>query len=421
MKIILFIISLLFLSDQIRAEVSVKFLVHVDSDRIDAPVAVPLDGINYNTDQGELVLYEVTAKGMRYVPCQLEPGHSARLWFLLEGLTRAKTSREFVLKIEKTGNELLIDQKVKLQKQHNDMQLVFNDKPVLSYRFGVMYPPEEVSPLYRRSGFIHPLWSPAGEELTRIQPSDHYHHYGIWGPWTKTTIDEREVDFWNLAKGEGTVKFTEFISTFEGTVFSGFQALQQHMDFGGIGEDQVAMNEVLDIRAWNAGGKIWIIDYTTSLTSPLENGIMLDAYRYGGGIGFRSTQKWHKDNCTLLTSEGKARVEADGTSARWCMVEGESGTPQGRAGILFLSHPSNRMHPEPMRVWPLEVRQGRGDLYFQFTPIRDEEWKIEPNQHYTLKYRMIVFDGALNAETAEKFWNGFANLPLIEFKEININ
>lgn len=29
-----------------------------------------------------------------------------------------------------------------------------------------------------------------------------------------------------------------------------------------------------------------MIDYTTSINSPLKNGIMLDAYRYGGGIGF---------------------------------------------------------------------------------------------------------------------------------------
>jgi hypothetical protein len=73
---------------------------------------------------------------------------------------------------------------------------------------------------------------------------------------------------------------------------------------------------------------VFIIDYTTSLNSPLPNGIMLDAYRYGGGIGFRATEKWHKDNCTVLTSEGKTRTDADGSNARWCIVEGESDTPE---------------------------------------------------------------------------------------------
>jgi hypothetical protein len=63
-------------------------------------------------------------------------------------------------------------------------------------------------------------------------------------------------------------------------VFSGFKVLQQHIDFGAIGEDQIAMNEILDVRVWNVPGNTWIIDYSTSLNSPLEQGIMLDAYRY---------------------------------------------------------------------------------------------------------------------------------------------
>jgi hypothetical protein len=292
-----------------------------------------------------------------------------------------------------------------------------NEKPVLSYRFETTFPPEGVNPLYKRSGFIHPLWSPGGEVLSRIQAPDHYHHYGIWGPWTLTHIDDREVDFWNLAKGQGTVKFASFLSQTEGDIFSGFKALQQHIDFGAQGADQIAMNEILDVRVWSVSEKVWVIDYTTTLNSPLPNGIMLNAYRYGGGIGFRATEKWHKDNCTVLTSDGKTRADADGSFARWCIVEGESDVNEGRSGILFLSHPANRMHPEPMRVWPLDANGGRGDMYFEFVPIRHDDWKLESLQDYTLKYRMVVFDGDMNAETAEKYWNSFAKMPQIEIKE----
>lgn len=140
---------------------------------------------------------------------------------------------------------------------------------------------------------------------------------------------------------------------------------------------------------------------------------MLDAYRYGGGIGFRATEKWHKDNCTVLTSDNKTRIDADGSFAKWCIVEGESATKEGRSGILFLSHPSNRMHPEPMRVWPLDGNSGRGDMYFEFVPIRHNDWKLEPKQNYTLKYRMIVFDGKMDSATAEKYWNSFAKNPTV--------
>jgi hypothetical protein len=117
----------------------------------------------------------------------------------------------------------------------------------------------------------------------------------------------------------------------------------------------------------------------------------------------------------VLTSDGKTRADADGSFARWCIVEGESYTEEGRSGILFLSHPSNRMHPEPMRVWPSDANRGRGDMFFEFVPIRHNDWKLESHRDYTLKYRMVVFDGGMNKETAEKYWKSFAYAPKVNF------
>ncbi len=383
--------------------------------RMDAPVCIPLNGIHYNVDKGDLALFEITGEGEKEITCQLETGHSANLWFLLPGMTEASETKNYVVRIKQDDEPAVKKERIFLQKDTHNLTLFRNDNPILSYRFGITYPPPGADPLFKRSGFIHPLWSPGGEVLSRIQPPDHYHHYGIWGPWTLTHIGKRKVDFWNLREGEGTVQFNSFLSEYEGAVFSGFQALQQHIDFGAKGEDQVALSELLDVRVWNVQQKEnrWIIDYTTTINSPLPEGIMLDAYRYGGGIGFRATGKWEKDNCTVLTSEGKTRIDADGSFARWCIVEGASDTKEGRSGILFLSHPSNRMHPEPMRVWPLDANGGRGDMYFEFVPIRHEDWKLDPKKNYTLKYRMVVFDGRMDTKTAEKYWASFASMPVV--------
>jgi len=411
------LIILLFVAPHLFAQDLAKFEVLVQNERIDAPASVKLDGLNYNTDKGDLVLYEMSSGSEKAVPSQLEAGHSARLWFILSGKSNPGTVRTFVLKREENAKSPESDSPITLKQDHKDLSLVFNDKPILNYRFAITYPPDGVNPIFKRSGFIHPLWSPEGEVLTRIQPPDHRHHYGIWGPWTHTHIGDRPVDFWNLVLGQGTVKFAGFLSEVQGAIFTGFKALQQHIDFGAKGEDQIALNEILDVRAWNVGEKVWIIDYTTSLNCPLDSGIMLDAYRYGGGIGFRATEKWKKDNCTVLTSDSKTRADADGSYARWCIVEGESGTPAGRSGILFMSHPSNRMHPEPMRVWPLDANGGRGDMYFEFVPIRHDDWKLDQRKEYTLKYRMVVFDGKMDTETAEMYWNSFASNPVVTVKK----
>ena len=388
-----------------------RFEISVPDNRVDAPVAISLDAIAYNIGDGNFALYETKNGKEVKIPSQLETGINTQLWFMLPGNNRANSLREFTLKIEEAEE---YTSKISLEEQHQAMVLKSNNKIILGYQYQTVYPPKGVSNLYKRSGFVHPIISPQGEMLSRIQPPDHYHHYGVWGPWTLTRIDDREVDFWNLSKGEGTVKFASFISTTEGPVFSGFKALQQHIDFSATGEDQIAINEVLDIRAWNTSSELWMVDYTTTINTPLPDGILMAAYRYGGGIGFRATEKWHKDNCTVLTSEGKTRIDADGSNARWCIVEGASSTKKGRSGILFLSHPSNRMHPEPMRVWPLDANGGRGDMFFEFTPIRHVDWKLNKNTDYTLKYRMIIFDGTIDSVTAEQYWNAFAKLPQVK-------
>ena len=377
----------------------------------DCPVGVSLDGLDYNEDAGTLVLAERTARGEVPVPVQMEPGHAAWLWFILSGETPAGTVREFILRKQSARND---PPKIRVVKSDGKLKLSLGEKQILAYQYRMVYPPEGVNPLFKRSGFIHPLWSPGGQVLTRIQAPDHYHHYGLWGPWTKTHIEGREVDFWNLMKGQGTVKFSGFLSENEGPVFSGFRALQEHIDFGARGEDRVAMSEVLDVRVWNAGnGDFWLIDYTTTLNTPLDTGIMLDAYRYGGGIGYRATEVWNRDNSSVLTSGGLDRLEADGTKARWCLVEGESDTEKGRSGIVFMGHPSNREFPEPMRVWPVN-QNGRGDLYFEFCPIRHHDWKLDRGRDYTLKYRLLVFDGTISVEDAEMYWRAFADPPRVE-------
>ncbi len=283
------------------------------------------------------------------------------------------------------------------------------DSPVLSYVHQETMPPEGIDPLYKRSAYIHPLWSPGGEPLTRIQPPDHYHHYGIWNPWTRTHFEDYKVDFWNLADEQGTVRFAEYLDTYEESRKTGFRVRHEHIYYKKDGSEGVGIDEVWDVSVIDTDEHVYMVDLSTTLNTPLAEGITLEAYRYGGGLGFRATEKWGTDNSTVLTSGGKTRVDADGTGARWVIIEGESSVPEGRSGILFLSHPANRSHPEPMRMWPPDSQEGKENVFFEFCPIRHQEWILEPNRDYTLNYRMVVFDGAMSPETAETYWKSFSS------------
>jgi hypothetical protein len=131
-------------------------------------------------------------------------------------------------------------------------------------------------------------------------------------------------------------------------------------------------------------------------------------YRYGG-LGFRATEKWHEGNSDYLTSEGRGRKDGHGTRARWCSVSGS--TDKGDSGVLFMSHPDNREHPEPMRIWP------EGYVFFNFCPVQNRDWTLEPGNEYVLKYRLCVCEGSIGHEQAERLWQDFACPPEVTLEK----
>jgi len=373
-----------------------------------APVSVNLETIGLKKIGGlsEFVL----SNDGEQIPFQVDNDNKT-LWFV----HLPQRTVNYTLKRVEVNTQA--DEGVSTIQNNGDLHLSIGDIPVLTYRYGMSYPPKGVDSIFRKSAYIHPLLSPAGDTLTRIQPPDHYHHYGIWGPWTHTRIEGERIDFWNLVEGQGTVLFNKFNDTFSGPVFAGFNAHQEHINLKASQDKQIALNENLEVKLWDLGrSDRYMVDYISTFNTPLESGILLEAYRYGGGLGMRFTERWKKDNCSVLTSEGKDRLSADGTNARWCMVTGEASTGEGANGILFLSYPENRAHPEPMRIWPIDANGGRGDMFFEFCPIRHKEWNIEPNKDYRLKYRMVVFEGELSPEEAEGYWKAYADAPIISTK-----
>jgi len=390
-----------------------RFTLNPDEDLINQPVSIDLSGVDYHKDSTYIQLYRVNGKNKIPIASQLEQGYHDRLWFV-PGST-IKKGEDAIFEIYRLPGEKLSGGVI-VKKDNENIQVLSDGKEILSYRYALIEAPSGTDPLYRKyGGYIHPLKSPSGKILTCIQPSDHYHHYGIWNPWTLTYFEGREVDFWNLARGLGTVKYAGIISSWSGELFGGFKVRHEHIDFSAPGEDKTAINEMWDVRAWNVNLEdqpVWIIDFVFTLNCATDSFIELAAYRYGGGIGFRATAEWTNSNSSVLTSEGKTRKDADGTYARWCMIKGETGKDQS-SGIIFMSHLANRAHPEPMRVWPEDANNGRGDVFFEFCPIRHKPWILFPGHEYVLKYRLVVFDGTISKETANVLWNNYAYPPMV--------
>jgi hypothetical protein len=355
-----------------------------------------------------IVLYEQTQNGLKETASQLYyvEGDKPVLFWILSGKTPAGTIRTFIAKSKKTK---LSEMSMNIEDTQKALILKKDGHPVLQYNYAhLAHPPGADSAYGRTGGYIHPAYSPEGNVLTNVQPRDHYHHFGIWNPWTRVLYDGKHYDLWNIGDKTGTVRARSVEDTYEGSVFSGFTALLDHYIFNDKTE-KVIMNEYWKVKTWNVPDSfLW--DFESHLHPSTSLPILLEAYRYAG-FGWRGTPEWTKENCEMLTSEGKTRPEIDGTNARWIYVTGDTRT--GRSGLLFMGHPENYNFPEPLRIWDQNANGGRGDTFINFAPTKNKNWELLPNSHYVLKYRILTFEGNMTSEQANRLWNDFANPPVV--------
>lgn len=376
---------------------------------LSVPVSTNLDEITYLNDS-LLLFFEVKNKSRSAVPFQIESGETRKLTWMVTPAGN-KTEKHYYELVKGSRKQ---EESMKATVQDGTLILHSGDKNLLQYFFRTIYPPAGVDTVYKRSGFIHPLWSPHGQVLTRIQPPDHYHHYGIWNPWTHVEYEGDTVDFWNLNLKQGTVRFADFVSIQEGAVFSEFGALHEHVVFKKTGVEKIAMNELQQVRVFTPDNKIdcFIVDFFIQMNCADLSPVKLLEYRYAG-LGWRTTEKWNNKNSMVITSDGKTRKDADGSKARWCIVQGE--IDNDYAGVVMMSFPTNYNFPEPLRIWP-EDQYKRGDMFANFCPTKDTDWVILPGKNYVLKYRFLVFNGHFDKEKAESAWQNFANPPKIKIR-----
>jgi hypothetical protein len=372
---------------------------------LEIPLQVLLDPITHLPDS-TLSLVEIQGNKRIPVIFQTESDPQRKLtWLVSDNL------KNRVYELVKSPPAKINSPRVKAVKKDGTITLTSGNKNFLRYHFKTVYPPPGIDTAFKRSAFIHPLWSPHGQELTRIHAPDHYHHYGLWNPWTHVLFEGDTVDFWNLKSKQGTVRFADFISVTAGNIFGEFAALQDHVAFHKDGSEKVALQEVQTVRIYapHNNADYYIADIIVQLNCP-ESPVTLLEYRYGG-MGWRATEQWTKENSNVLSSEGKTRKDADGSKARWCIVQG---TVDGEnAGAVMMSYPVNYNHPEPLRIWPENANGNRGDMFANFSPTKDMDWPLIPGNNYVLKYRFIVFNGAFTKEKAEAGWHYFASPPKV--------
>lgn len=391
--------------------------------RSDAPTSATLPA---GVDPWQpMMLYRLGGPAPAPVPFQRDPLNPAAIWWILDGETPAGQEVKYELRAgflneketeaSEPAKRAAAAERVKAELDGRALDLSFGGRTVFRYNYGHVEPPSRIDPAYIRSGYIYPLFSPKGRLITEDMPADHFHHKGIWMPWTHTEFKGHAVDFWNLGEHKGTVEFTGFRNVMSGPVFGGFVSTHDHLDVS-QGLRDVALNEVWDVRVWAVGGPEkgwWLFDLVSTQNAAQDVALKLLEYRYGG-LGYRGAKEWKNARYKALSSEGKTHLNGHTTRAKWCDHSGsgvaaaDGGDADAWSGVTIMDHPSNFRFPQSMRLWD------KGGAFFNYAPVQLGEFEIKPGEPYVSRYRFFVHEGEVDPAAVERIWNDWAHPPTVE-------
>src|SRR5262245_30409497 len=131
------------------------------------------------------------------------------------------------------------------------LHLRADGRAVLDYRLQGELPDAGIKQIFRRGGYIHPVYTPGGRIVTDDYPDDHPHQHGIFFAWTKTEFEGRHPDFWNMGDGTGAVQFEKLEGSRSGSDSAVFKARLRHIDLSGP-QPKTALNEVWELTVYRS-------------------------------------------------------------------------------------------------------------------------------------------------------------------------
>lgn len=301
------------------------------------------------------------------------------------------------------------DQLLTLSESDATIEVKQGGASVLVYNKKSPSVPSGMNPLYHRSGFMHPVKTPAGKTVTATFPVDHAHQHGIFSAWVNTTYDAKAVDFWNLPGGTGRVLHNRVVNTHSNDESCGFEVELIHRT-----EQSPRINvlrESWSVEVFPTDGSYFSFDIHSKQQALTDKPLVLNEYRYGG-MALRGPVEWVQekqlstpDGATIkqepsefLNSLGSDRIQGNHQKVRWVALHGlVRGKP---ACITVLCHKDNFRSPQTARLHPTKP-------YFCFAPCVEGEFVIDRAHPLESQYRYLVTDSEPDPKWLDSQWESW--------------
>jgi hypothetical protein len=236
---------------------------------------------------------------------------------------------------------------------------------------------------------VHPVHAPNGRLLTRVSSADHPWQRALWFAVKYVNGD----NFWEEPEGQ---PFGEQVDVGGGRI-----------EWRRPGDGAVVIEEqrIVDRRELDgAPTPAYALDWTTSLRPVIDVELERTPYTTWGGYGgltLRGAGDW--EDTRLLLADGSVHRRPEGIESPWCDLSGDD------AGMLFLDHPGNVRHPVP---WYGATRsrvygEDGWSNYLNAAFLFHGGMALAAGEVLTLRYRIVVHDGAWSAETCDDAWRSW--------------
>lgn len=299
-----------------------------------------------------------------------------------------KGRREFALKEGRTAAP-------KTMVAHEDetsgqLEITESGQPVLRYVYQTNEPGNVLEAIHpnnqkyarARSNYIHPLYGPDGDVLTKDWAVDHPHHRGIYWAWPETSYREENGDLHALqrvfARPTGHYRLTQ------GPVYAQIEAENQWL----WDDEEAIVREKAIFRAYALGPEGRCIDLKFIFTA-LNDGVT---------IARRGTDQYGGLNIRLAeTTQQEILFHTDPVQATpriaWADFLGVFGEGRSQTAFAVLQRQSNPEHPGEWVKYP-DIQ------WFQPTfPTAGTRYELKKGQPLTLQYRFWIRSGGRAAES----------------------
>lgn len=298
-------------------------------------------------------------------------------------------------------------------------------QPVLHYNKATLASPDGVDPVYRRSGHIHPVYTPDGKVVTGDFPADHPHQHALFSAWRMVEFEGRQISFWDQKSQTGRVSHSRVLSTKDGDESGQFVVELLLEDITDPQQPKPALIETWTVNVHNRGEDRFVFDVSVHQKCAGTSPVTVTKYHYGG-MAIRGHDQWFSEDAQaayrafeqqvktdpktprppldvmkhdFLTSEGQHQYDGNHSRPRWVdlygPIDGEI------SGIAILCHPQNFRAPQPVRLHPSKP-------YFCFSPMVESAFVITPSRPFQSTYRFVVHAGEPDRKSIELEWKRFA-------------